>query len=115
MIDLKLNAAHDLDFDGIDLSLVSDGAEVAQSSKIRLLFILGEWFLDYVLGVDWFDNLFSTETSYEQKAHELRKTIINTYGVTRIEEFKFGIDFANRGALVEYEALTQWGLIQTGI
>ena len=115
MIDLKLDSSHDLFFDGLDLSLVNEGAEVAQSGKIRLLFILGEWFLDYLLGVDWFDNLFSTETSYEQKAHELRKTIVNTVGVTKLEQFKFGIDFANRGALVEYEVLTQWGKVKVGI
>jgi hypothetical protein len=111
MIDLKLNSSHDLFFDGTDLVLVKEGFEVAQSAKIRLLFIAGEWFLNYLMGVDWFDNLFSTETSYEQKAHELRKTLINTVGVVKIEQFNFGIDFANRGAQVEFVVLTQYGLV----
>lgn len=49
--DLKLDAFHDLAIEDGDLQYIEDGAEVAQSWKIRVLWIFGEWYGNISIGV----------------------------------------------------------------
>lgn len=107
--DFALNEDFDLDVSGNDFNLVSDGAEVAQNSSIRLLFIQTEWVYNYTLGTPWYDVLFSTEVSYEVKRATLIDVITSTPGFKNMIEFKFSIDLQNKGALVEYKANTVFG------
>lgn len=115
-IDFLLNSNHDMYWDGKDFAIVSGLAEVAQAAKIRILFIQAEWVFDITKGLPWFDEMFSTAFSYERKRQWLLDTIAQTRGVKNIIEFKFDVDPINRGALVEFEALTDNGetLIMTG-
>jgi len=108
-IDLKLNDNYDLAIEDGDLVLVCDGAEVAQSAGIRLLFIQGEWFFDYTKGIPWLDGMFTMATSYEQKQKILKDTIRGTQHVNRILAFTFGIDPVALGATVEFAADTTFG------
>jgi hypothetical protein len=53
MTDIKLTDDNDLDLTGLQLSLVSDGAAIAQEIRIACRFFLGEWKLDKRIGIDF--------------------------------------------------------------
>lgn len=108
-IDLKLNDTHDLAIEDGDLVLLQDEYEVIQSAKIRLLFIKGEWWLDLLMGVPWFDEMFRIVYSLRQKQDVLKNTILETEGVRRITKFDFGVDLINQGSLVEFAVETDFG------
>lgn len=110
-IDLKLSDTYDLEIVEGDLTLVTEGDEVAQSTGIRLLFIQGEWYFDYTLGIPWFESMFTTVTSYEQKAKILKDTIRNTQGVNQILTFEFGVDPVAHRAEIEFDADTTFGVV----
>lgn len=111
MIDLKLDDTYDLAIENGDLVLVTDGPEVAQHGTIILLHIQGEWFFNYTLGLPWFEKLFSTSTSYEQKATILKDAIRNTDGVNRLLGFEYGVDPVEHRAEVTFTCETDYGLI----
>jgi hypothetical protein len=111
-IDIKLDDTYDLAMENGDLVLVSDAPEVVQAAGIRLLFMQSEWFFDFTAGVPWFQNIFTHETSYEQKAKVLKDTIRNTPGVNRLISFEFGIDPVAHVATVEFTAETIFGNVE---
>ena len=115
MIDKALDENNDLAFDGSDFLLVKDAAEVIQSCSIRLRFVQTEWVFDFTMGIPWLDEMFATEISYERKRQWLVETIQKTIGVNRLIEFKFDIDPVNRGALVEFQAETIYGIANGSI
>jgi hypothetical protein len=106
--DLKLTANHDLSITGGDIDLATEGTEVAQSVKIRLLFVEGEWVLDYTQGVPWIDVIFSMQYSTAYKELTLRDVINTTDGIRNLKEFFFETDPNNRGATVSFTAETDF-------
>lgn len=109
MIDIKLGPTHDIVIEGGDLQLVSDGKEVAQSIKIRILTIQAEWEFDYTIGLPWFNELFAPITSIDQKKSILRNAIIETTGVTGITDFKLAMDPVAHIAELTFDADTAYG------
>lgn len=66
MSDLYLSPlTHDLVLDGTDLRLTEDDEILIQRLKIRLQFLLGEWFLDTTQGIPY------TQTIFENGANNL--------------------------------------------
>ena len=106
MKDIRLNDGHDFYFDGRDFALVEKSPAVGQRIKIRLLTILAEFKWNFLIGVDWFGDIFSTTTSYNQKNGILRKVIARTAGVDTLKTFKFGVDRKNRTARLVFVANT---------
>lgn len=106
MIDIRLNEGHDFFFDGKDFQLVTKSPAVGQRIKIRLLTILVEYKWNFLIGIDWFGDIFSTTTSYTQKNGTLRKVIGRTAGVDTLKTFKFGVDRQNRTARLVFVANT---------
>lgn len=109
MRDLKLTLEHDLHFNGFDFEFVVDTVCVAQRIKIRLLTIAGEYKWNYLIGVDWFDGVFDTETTITQKNGIIRSTIAKTEGVQSLQEFQLGYDPKNRSAMCDFIALSIYG------
>jgi len=104
MIDFKLDENNDLDISGNTFNLVSGGAEVAQSCAVRLRTIQGEYLYDFTAGVDWYGTLFVVAVGYDLKRQVLFDVVKNTKGFKDMIEFKFSIDYYERGALVEFNA-----------
>lgn len=66
--DLQLDPnTFDLVLENGDLALISDGAEVAQSWKIRLLWVQGEYLYNPGLGIPWFSEIFRVARSAAAK------------------------------------------------
>lgn len=114
MIDLKLNAAHDLAREGGDLVLISGAEEVAQNVKIRLLTMKYEWDFNVLLGVQWIDSggMFDPQVPKREKELVLRRVILETEGVLSLKSFLFRVDNVNKAAVVEFTATTVYGLIE---
>lgn len=106
--DIKLTAGHDLSITSGDIDLATEGTEVAQSVKIRLLFVESEWLLDYTLGVPWIDVIFSLQYDDTYKGLILRGTILDTDGIRYLKDFEFVVDPNNRGANVSFVAETDY-------
>lgn len=117
MIDLKLTAAHDLERVGGDLVLVSGAEEVIQNVKIRLLTMKFEWIFNVELGTRWIDSggMFDAAVPQREKELVLRRVILETPGVLRLNSFLFRVDNTNRAAVVEFSAQTIYGLIETEV
>lgn len=109
--DLKLDVTHDLVIENGDLALVTEGSEVAQSCKIRLLTIESEWVLDFQIGLPWFDRIMKVNTSLAEKEGYIKNTIRDTEGVLQVAKFELGFDFENNAMSVEHETDTIYGPI----
>ncbi len=115
MIDLALDTNWDIGLTDRDLTLISGGQEIAQSAKLRLLFIQLEWVFDYTKGLPWFNGLFASDVSLEQKEQFFRSTILDTVGVLRLTKFVFGVDPDAKVATIQFSADTIDGEIKVGL
>ena len=107
--DLMLDPlTHDLDIQDGDLFL---GADVAQAVKIRLLFIRGEWFLNTLEGVPYFEQVFIKNPNLDHIAAIFRATIIETPGVKDIFNFDFDFVPTTRTFTLAWSADTDQGEI----
>jgi hypothetical protein len=87
--DLKLDgAAHDLEITSGDLSMVSDGSEVAQSWKTRMLWLIGEWFYNVSLGMPWFTKMFRLSASPVARRQYIIDCTMGTQGVRAISSME---------------------------
>jgi len=107
--DLKLTESHDLEIVDGDLVLVTEGTEVAQSAKIHLLTLEGEWFLNYLIGLPWFDRILKISTSLEEKEALIKSAILAVDGVLGIASFELGFDPVSHQMSIEFEADTIYG------
>lgn len=110
MIDLKLNANHDLEITD-DLQLIEGRLEVLQSTKITLLFIQTEWVFDFTLGIPWLTDMFDIEVAQMEKRKNIIKDLQNVIGLRRLIAFEYNVDDVNKGALVSFSAETNFGPI----
>lgn len=98
MKDFKIDTLHDLVIENGDLQFVSDGEEVAQNVKIRLYWILGEWFYNKGVGVPWFSKIFKLDVSPIAKREFITQTILGTPGVRQIKKLEQSVS-GRAGAL----------------
>jgi len=113
--DLLLDQNQDLVVELGDLALVTEGNEVIQSAKIRILHILGEWIFDYTIGVDWFGIMWSTSSSTLQKKTEIQRILVNTENLRRLLRLDFSVDPVEHAAQIDYTADTVFGPISTAL
>lgn len=95
-------SSNDLHLDATgNLVLAYDAEAVGQHARQRLQFFLGEWFLDPTIGVDWFGRVLGYSDAQLPIAEAIvKRTILETPGVTGIVEIQTEFDRANRGAKV---------------
>jgi hypothetical protein len=113
--DLKLTEGHDIEYIDGDFNVVTEGTEVAQSSKIYLLTVEAEWFLNYLIGMPWFDEIMKVKTSLEEKERLIKNEILTVDGLREIVSFELGFDPESHSMSVEYEADTEYGEIQVRV
>lgn len=99
---------HDLDLVDGDMVL---GADVAQAVKIRLLFIRGEWFLNNLQGIPYFEQVFIKAPNLSHIASIFRQTIVDTPGVNELLQFNLDFDGNTRVFTLIWAADTDEGEI----
>ena len=112
MLDLALDANHDLLVSGIDLVLVEGAEQVRQQLLIKLKLWRGEWFLDTEFGTPYLQQILGKQLTMSGAIVALRKSIMEVQGVTQITSFDYQFDRANRTIKVQFTANTPHGIIE---
>lgn len=112
MIGKALNENNDIFFEKGGIRLVEDGAEVVQHVRTRLLFYMGEWFLDKLAGVPYFQSIFVKPADLGNIESIFKTKILETPGVLQLNEFTMTYQGQSQRKLtVEFSAETTFGTI----
>ncbi|MBU6429434.1 MAG: hypothetical protein KGR26_10515 [Cyanobacteria bacterium REEB65] len=112
MPDLKLDPdTWDFDLSGGALNLTGDasGETATQAVGVRLKLILGEWFLDTRLGVDYFGTAFVKNPNLAAIEAMLQPAILDTPGIARIVSYSQVFDRMARQLTVTCTLLDDQG------
>jgi hypothetical protein len=116
MIDLFLDLVeHDLVVANYDLVLVADADQVRQATKMRLLTIFSEWFLDTRVGIRYFDVVCTKNPDLSLIDSIMKATIIETPGIRELLSYSSEIDRARRTLTISFEANTTYGNINLSL
>lgn len=92
------------------LTLLDDKAQcAAQKTRNRLLFFLGEWFLDTRLGVPWFQSILVKAPDLPIVEKILREVITSVPSITGIVQFLITYVPRARSVAFAFEAQTETG------
>lgn len=108
-MDLKLGSDGDLDISANDFVLVDGIDAIKQAVSMRLQTFYGEIFSHATRGVPWFTEILIKNPGFLIIGEILKKTILETDGVTDITKFIF--DLSDRVATLDFEGLTENGFI----
>ncbi len=112
MPDLKLDLeTWDLDLSSNALDLTDDtaGETATQAVGMRLKLILGEWFLDTRLGVDYFGKAFVKNPNLAAIEAMIQAAILDAPGIARIVSYAQILDRAARQLTVTCTLLDDEG------
>lgn len=111
-LDLKLDPlTHDLEYTDYDLVITDEKEQLIQNLKIRLLFFLGEWFLDVTRGVPYFEEILIKNPNQARVESILKEQILETENVNEMLEFNLNYDNINRVLSVRFSVDTTFGII----
>ncbi len=115
MISLATNAENDLFLDPLTGSIAraKDAQEVAQHVRSRLLFYLGEWFLDIETGMPWFQRIFAKPANLTETEARMKSEIQGTPGVLKIDTFELIFDRTTRKVRVAFSLTTTYGTVES--
>lgn len=86
----------DLVFENFNFEIVDGVDQVSQNLAIRLRFMLGEWFLNILAGIPYYEYFFIKNPNQIQIETFLKNEISNTRSVTEITSFSSNFDGATR-------------------
>lgn len=109
-LDLKLGPDGDLVVAGGDLVIAYDLDGIAQMADLTLSMILGEWFADKSLGVDWFGQVFIKSPDLVAIAAMLRAELLTVPGIVSVASLAVAVN-AQRRATVTFTAVTDLGVL----
>lgn len=113
MIDMALDPkTGDLLLVEAGAQLVQDVDQIAQNLAIRLRFIRGEWYLNILAGVPYYEYFFIKDPNQIQIESFLKDEIANTRGVEQITFFSSDYRAQNRQFSVKFSCQTVSGEIE---
>lgn len=113
MIDIALDPkTGDLVFEDFDLALVDSVDQIAQNLSIRLRFIQGEWYLNILAGIPYYQYFFIKNPNEIQVETFLKDEISNTQGVQEITSFSSNFDGSSRLFTVNFSCKTIEGNLE---
>jgi hypothetical protein len=89
-----------------DLTILEGLDATAQRLKIKLLFFLGEWFLDQSVGIPYYESVLIKNPNLAVVNAIFRKAILTDEAVEAINQFELTIDSAARSAHLLFKADT---------
>jgi len=109
MIGRALNSGNDLVLLNGQIAVVEDGLQTVQHVRTRLLFYLGEWFLDTLAGTPWFEEVFVRPVNLATVESVIKTRILETPGITGLTDFLMDYDRPIRKLRVLFSATTDFG------
>ena len=111
MSSLGLDSNNDIIFEKGRFVRVIEGPAMVQKVRSRLLLYFNEWFLDITVGVPYFEEIFVKPANLPRTESILKRTILETPGVTALNSFELDFNTATRRLLVSFSATSIWGEI----
>ena len=112
MLDIALDALHDLDTSTLDLKLVDSAEQVRQQLIIKLRLWRGEWFLDTEFGTPYIQQILGKQLTLSGALAALRKSILEVSGVRQILSFEYSFSNSTRKLSVSFTADTPYGIVE---
>ncbi len=107
MIGRALDSKNDLIIRNGSIKLVSDGAEVVQHVRSRLLSYTDEWFLDTKSGTPYFQDILIKPANLPNIESTIKTRILRTPGVKGLVEFL--MEYSDRILTISFSAETEYG------
>ena len=104
-----LDGNHDWEYGAGKNSYKKDKEALSQNIKTRLLSFLGDCFFSLESGIDWFNILGAKDLTLVNLS--VKSTILNTFGVTSINEVNVTLDPTTRELRLTYSVNTVYGEI----
>jgi len=111
MIGRALNSDNDIFISNGQFAVVKDGGETVQHVRTRLLFYLGEWFLNATAGTPWFQEILVKPANLPRIESILKSRVIATDGVESLLSFEMNYNNNNRILSVAFEVSTIYGTV----
>jgi len=106
MIDFALDKkSHDLIFEDFDFQVFDEIPQIMQNLNIRLRFFLGEWFLNILEGVPYYEAFFIKNPNLIFADAYLKNEILTTRGIVELTEFETSFDAKKRIYKVKFSAI----------
>lgn len=106
MIDIALDKkTHDLIFENFDFVLYDDVNQIMQNLNIRLRFFLGEWFLNVLQGIPYYEAFFIKNPNLIFVDSYLKNEILTTRGILELTQFETSFDSRNRIYKVKFSVI----------
>lgn len=113
MIDIALDpSTGDLVFEDFNFALIGGVDQIAQNLAIRLRFMLGEWYLNTLVGVPYYQYFFIKNPNQIQIETFLKDEISNTPGIIDITSFASDFDGINRKYRVNFSCKSIDGTLE---
>lgn len=110
--DIAMNTASgDLVVKNGDLMIIDDAERIAQQILITLREWSGEWFLNTADGIPYLEYILVKNPNEDHIRQILSEAILDVDGVQSITSMDLTFSRVNRSLIVEYEAITDYGLI----
>jgi hypothetical protein len=91
------------------LSLISDARAIAQGVENNFRFFLGEWFLNTLEGIPYFQKVFLKNPDVNLIRQLFRRAILKSAGVQDVTAFSMQYDSSQRTLIYSFSALTETG------
>lgn len=113
MNDLAIDPiTNDLIISGFDLSVIQGADRVRQQLDIKLKLFRGEWFLDTEFGTAYLQEILGKQVTLGGAVASLKKSILEVNDVQHISSFLYDFNRKERRLTVNFECVTQFGLIR---
>lgn len=110
--DIAMNiGTNDLILQDRDLMVIDNAERVAQQIVIQLRFWYGEWFLDTSDGVPYLERVLVKNPNLNHIRQIFREAIEKVPDVKKVNYVDLDFDEVQRGLMVSYQVLTDFGLI----
>lgn len=112
MTDLRLDTTtHDLTITNGDIALVetATGESIGQRIKQALLFFLGEWYLDVLGGIPYFEVVFIKNPSQSILEAMFKESILTVPGVQEFTKFSLDYDINKRKLDFDFAVIIESG------
>jgi len=107
--------SHDLETTGFELHITEGVEATAQRIKVKLKLFLGEWFLDLLAGIPYYEDILIKNPDINKVNALIREAILTVPTVLSIETYEYELDSRARTFSVSFRCLTSSGEVESSI
>ena len=113
MNDLALDVTTgDLEISGLDLYIMKGADAVRQQLYIKLNLWREEWFLDTEFGTPYLQDILGKQITLGGAIAAIKQSILEITDINDIQEFTYTFNRSERRLVVDFVAVTPFGLIR---